>query len=296
MWQVVQEINDKLVPGSNGTYPLEACPWIPVAINRDDGDDYGSGFVWDYYGDFDSLEKLRKAILKGAAAAAKILWALDPNSPIREKQVAEAESGAVLRMRGNDLTAVQMQKMGDLQFARQEAEELKSSLEMVFGVRTAVQRNGDRVTAEEIRYLAQELEDSLVGSYTSIVSALLQLVRREMDRLQKQHRLPELPKGIIKPRITVGMAALGRGHDMRKLVEWSDAGKAAIGPEEFARRVDSGELLARLGAAADIPMKGLVKTDEQLSQEQTNTTAQDAIVRAAPQLAAAALNPAQVPA
>ncbi|MEN3033253.1 hypothetical protein, partial [Chromobacterium amazonense] len=109
------------------------------------------------------LEALRKAIRKGAAALAKIIMFLKPTSTIRERQLTEAESGAVLRGEASDVTTLQLQKAYDLNFVRQEAEGLANSLELIFGVKSAVQRPGERVTAYEIRVLTQELDDALSG-------------------------------------------------------------------------------------------------------------------------------------
>lgn len=294
LWQVYQEVNGTVVPGTDGSYPIDACPWIPMRIPEEEGTDYGSGLVYDYYGDFDALEKLSKAVLKGAAAAAKVLWALKPNSEIRPKQITEAESGDVLRFAATDLQSVSQDKYADFNFVTSVMDKLTTRLEMAFGVRTSIQRNGERVTAEEIRYLAQELEDVLGGVYAILAEdLLLPLVRRIMDRLTKSHQLPELPPGLLKPRIVVGVAALGRGQDMQKLLEWAQAAMNSIGQQEFAQRVDSGEFLARLGAASDITMKGLIKSDQQLQQEQQAQTMHQAAIRAAPNIANAALTPPQ---
>jgi hypothetical protein len=290
LWQVYQEVNEVIVPGSQGSYPIDACPWIPVALPREDGTDYGAGLIYDYYGDFDALEKLTKATLKGAAAAAKTLWALNPNSEIRPKEITQAESGTVLRFKAEDLKAVSQDKYADYRFVTEYIETLTKRLETAFGVRTAVQRSGERVTAEEIRYLAQALDEVLGNVYAILgEDLLLPLVRRVLDRLQRTHRLPELPKGLIKPRIVVGVAALGRGQDMTKLVEWAQAAMAALGQQEFSRRINSGELMYRFGAASDLVMKGLIKTDEELAQEQQDQTMQQAAIRAAPNLANAAM-------
>lgn len=296
LWNVYQEVNSNIVPGSEGTYPIDACPWIPLRIPEEDGEDYGAGLIYDYYGDFDALEKLSKAILKGAAAAAKVLWALDENASIRPKTITEAESGDVLRFKADQLKAVSQEKFGDFNFVGQHIDKLVSRLEMAFGVRTSIQRNGDRVTAEEIRYLAQELEDVLGGIYSILAEdLLLPLVRRIMDRLTRAHRLPELPPGLVKPRIVVGVAALGRGQDMRKLMEWADAAQKALGPQVFAERVNPGELMARMGAASDLTMKGLIKTDDQLQQEQQQATMHQAAIKAAPNIASAAMAPQGTP-
>jgi hypothetical protein len=292
LWQVFQEVNGAVVPGSEGSYPVDACPWIPLRIPEEDGEDYGAGLVYDYYGDFDALEKLSKAMLKGAAAAAKVLWALDENAAIRPKTITEAESGDVLRFRADQLKAVQQDKYGDFNFVGQHIDKLVARLEMAFGVRTAIQRNGERVTAEEIRYLAQELEEVQGGVYSILAEdLLLPLVRRQMDRLTRQHRLPELPAGLIKPRIVVGVAALGRGQDMRKLLDWAGATQQVLGPQVFAQRVNAGELMARMGAASDLSMKGLIKTDDEIAQEQQDATMHQAAIRAAPNIASAAMAP-----
>jgi len=292
LWQVYQEVNDIVVPGSEGSYPIDASPWIPLRVPEEDATDYGAGLIQDYYGDFDALEKLTKAMLKGAAAAAKVLWALDPNSEVRPKEITQAESGDVLRFKADQLRAVSQDKYADFKFVIDYIDNLTRRLESAFGVRTSIQRNGDRVTAEEIRYLAQELEEVLGGIYAILAEdLLLPLVRRIMDRLTRSHRLPELPQGLIKPRIVVGVAALGRGQDMRKLEEWAQAAKEALGPEEFARRVNAGELMYRFGAASDLVMKGLIRSDEELAQEQQNQTMQQAAIRAAPNLASAAMAP-----
>jgi hypothetical protein len=59
----------------------------------------------------------------------------------------------------------------------------------------------------------------------------------------------------------------------------------------FAQRVNPGELMARMGAASDLTMKGLIKTDEQLQQEQQTDTMHQAAIRAAPTIAGAAMAP-----
>lgn len=94
-----------------------------------------------------------------------------------------------------------------------------------------------------------------------------------------------MPKGLIKPRITVGTAALGRGHDFEKLVRFGDTAKGVLGEQEFKRRIDAGEWLSRLGAAADISTKGLVLDPETVEANDQSAAMQEAAVRAAPNMA-----------
>ena len=61
---------------------------------------------------------------------------------------------------------------------------------------TAIQRPGERVTAEEIRFMSQELNAGTAGLYSILTQELqLPLVRRLMHILQRQRKLPAFPKG-----------------------------------------------------------------------------------------------------
>jgi len=288
MWEAMQEVEGFAIKATPVTYPIDASPWIVVAVPRSSVEDYGEGLVFDYIGAFESVEALRKALRKAAAAMAKILFILDPTSAMKEKHLASAESGEFIRGRRNDISLLQMDKAYDLNFVRNEADTLATKLETIFGVRSAIQRPGERVTATEWRILSQEIDDSLGGFYSLTgEDLLLPLIRRKLDKLQRQGRLPELPPGVIKPRITVGMAALGRGHDFNKLLEFGNGLKSIIGEQEFSRRINTGEMAARLGASADISTKGLIHTDEELDSQQQNSSMQEGLVKAAPQLAGA---------
>lgn len=291
-WLVFQEVEGFRIPESEGEYPVDACPWIVAAVPRPGGEDYGRGLIEDYRGEFETLEALRKALKKGAAAAAKILWLLKPTSALKPEQFTRAESGAVIRGDKNDISALTLDKLWDLRFVREEADTLARQLELVFGVGTAIQRSGERVTKEEIQYLARVLEDNRAGIYSTLGgSVMVPLVKRTLARMQDAGAIPELPQGLIKPRITVGTSALGRGHDFDKLVRYGETAKAVLGEQEFARRVDAGEWLSRLGAASDISTKGLVLDPDTVAANDQNSAMTEAAVRAAPNMVNAAAAP-----
>jgi hypothetical protein len=116
--------------------------------------------------------------------------------------------------------------------------------------------------------LANALEASLGGLYSNLSQTLqLPLVKRLMERMQKQKRLPALPDGIIKPSIVTGTAALGRGNDLNNLMQFMQVvGSLGSGVLENFMNVD--EFIIRTGASLGIDMGGLVKTKEQLQAEQ----------------------------
>lgn len=265
-WIVYQEIKGKVVPGSEGTYPKDKTPWIPVRFTKVDGENYGRSYVEEYLGDIKSLEGLSQSIVEGSAAAAKVLMLVNPNGTTSQKTIAEAENGAVVEGNTADVTVLQLNKFNDFRVALETVQRIEERLAYAFLLNSAVQRNGERVTAEEIRYMANELESALGGIY-SILSQEFQLpvVNRIMFSMERKKKLPVLPKGTVKPVIVTGMEALGRGNDMNKLqMFFQGAGLIAGLPPE----INKPDALMRFGTALGIDMAGLVKSPEQLQQEQ----------------------------
>lgn len=271
IYTVSQEINGVVVPGSRGTYPLGKCPWIALRFQAVDNADYGPSFVEEYLGDIKSLETLTKAIVQGSAAAAKVLFLVRPNGTTKARVLAESESGDIREGNADDVTVLQLNKAADFRVAQETRKELIESLSFAFLLNSAVQRNGERVTAEEIRYMAGELEQGLGGVYSTLSQDFqLPLVGNLMHRLEDQKKLPRLPEGKIKPMITTGIEAIGRGNDLNKLKEFF-ATLAQFGPEAIGA-VNMPDAITRLGTSMGIDTAGLIKSKEQIAQEKKDAS------------------------
>lgn len=268
-WTVHQEIKDIIVPGSEGSYPLDKSPWMPLRWTRIDGEDYGRGHIEEYIGDLKSLEGLNKAIVEGSAVAARVVPLVNPNGVTDEDDLAEAENFEFVSGVADDVTFLQVAKFADFRIAYETAAAIEQRLAYAFMLNTSIQRKGERVTAEEIRFMAGELEDALGGVY-SILSLELQLplVTRVMHTMERAKKLPTLPKGTVKPTITTGLEALGRGHDLNKLDVFIAGLRDALGPEVLSQALNVGDYIARRGAALGIDTDGLIKSAEQQAAEQ----------------------------
>jgi hypothetical protein len=265
-WDVYQEVKGVIVPGSTGNYPQGKSPWIPVRFTKIDGENYGRGYVEEYLGDLLSLEGLSQAMLEGSAAAAKVLFLVNPNGITSQKTLAESENGAIVDGLETDVSTLQLNKGADFRVAYDQANKLEERLSFAFMLNSAVQRNGERVTAEEIRYMAGELESALGGVY-SILSQEFQipLVNRIMFAMQRAKRLPSLPKGIVKPTIVTGMEALGRGNDLNRLRQFFEV---CVEIEKMPPELNKSDAMTRAGTSIGIDMAGLLKSEEQIAQEQ----------------------------
>jgi len=266
-YKLYQEVNKQIIPDTQATYPIDKAPMLCLRWTRIDGEDYGRGYVEEYLGDLISLEGLSKAVLEASAASAKIIFMVNPNGTTRAADIARAENGAIINGNANEVTVLQAQKHADMRIAQETAGSIGQRLAQAFLMNSSIQRQGERVTAEEIRYMAGELEDALGGVY-SILSQEFQLplVARVMDRMTKAKRIPALPKGVVRPAIVTGLEALGRGHDLQKLNLFMQT-LGQLGPEAMAM-MNIGDLVSRVGTSLGIDMSGLVKSQEEIQAEQ----------------------------
>lgn len=266
-WIVYQEVAGIEIPESRGSYPLEQNPFIPLRFIRIDGEDYGRGYVEEYLGDIKSLEALTKSIVEGSAASAKVLFLVRPNGTTKAKNLAESPNGAIVTGDANDVSTLQVQKSGDFRVAMETMRTITERLSFAFLLNSSVQRQAERVTAEEVRYMAQELETALGGVY-SIMSQEFQmpLIRLLMARLEKEGKMPKLPKDTIKPTIVTGVEALGRGQDLNKLAMFLQY-LQPLGQEVIAQEMNIDDYIDRLGASLGIDTSGLIKSPEQKAME-----------------------------
>lgn len=267
-WKVCQEVQGVKIPESEGTYPLERNPFIPLRFTRVDGEDYGRGFVEEYIGDLKSLEALTQAIVEGSAASAKVLFLVRPNGTTKQRSLAESPNGAIVTGDANDVSTLQVQKAGDFRVAMETMNSITERLAYAFLLNSSIQRNAERVTAEEVRYMAQELETALGGVYSILsVEFQLPLIKLLLARLEATGKMPKLPKDTVKPTIVTGMEALGRGQDLNKLATFLQY-LQPLGPEVITSEMNIDDYIDRLGASLGIDTNGLIKSAEQKAAEQ----------------------------
>jgi hypothetical protein len=288
LWYEAQEVCGIEIPESRSTFPLDATPWLPLALNLIPGEDYGRGFIEQYMGDLYSLESLRQSIIEFAAQAAKVVWLVNPGGTTDADELAKAPNGKVMEGRRADVDVLMMEKFADFQVAHATAKEIEQSLGEAFLLGSAARRDAERVTAEEIRLIAGELEQSLGGIYSVLTQTLqLPLVKRYMIVLQRAKALPPLPKDIIKPQIVTGLAALGRNADMQKLDSFAAGLSELFGPEAVAERLNFNGYATRKAAALGIDTDGLLRSEQEVQAEREQkmraelaTTAAPAMVKA----------------
>lgn len=285
-WKVSQEINGVTVPGSEGKHPLEKPAFLTLRWTAVPGEDYGRGLVEEHLGDLRSLEGISKAMVRFAANASKIVWLTNPNGLTNSKKLARAESGEFVSGREQDVTLLQMDKFADFKVVKETEADIAQRLSQAFLLNASIQRDAERVTAAEIQVMAQELEDALGGVYSILAQEFqLPFLKRVMATLQKRSKIPELPSDIVKTKITTGLEALGRGHDLQKLTQSLKLLSETVPPEILAKKIDWDDLITRVFAAQGVNTSGLIKDGERQQQESRQQQIQQLAQDAGPEVA-----------
>ncbi|UOF81175.1 head to tail joining protein [Caudoviricetes sp.] len=267
-WTVMQEANGVTLPGA-GTYPIDKSPWIPVRLISVDGEDYGRGFVEEVEGDLSSYDSLRQSLVEGAAISARMIPLVDEAGVTDIKQVNGARNGQAIPGKKKDIEFLQVEKAADLRVAHEVATDIKRDLQQAFLLLAGSTRDAERVTAEEIRMIAQELETSSLSGAYSVLSQEFQypLVSRVLAQMTRRNELPSLPEKSVSLQIVTGNAGLGRSSDFQKIrLLVADIG-AVFGPPAVAEYVSVGSYLKRAATALAIDVDGMVRSEEEVQRE-----------------------------
>lgn len=282
-WVVYQECEDSRI-GKSGNYPLDLCPWLPLRLFRAGQEDYGRGYVEMYRGDLQSCNILTKALNEASAAAAKVLFLVHPGAFTKASDLTEAENLSFVSGRKAEIDVLQIEKYNDLQVAERRVKELEQKLSRVFLLHSAVQRDAERVTAEEIRFMAQELEAMLGGLYSMLAKEWqAPYARLRINFLKEAGKLPDLEDG-IEIEIITGVEALGRGQEASTLMTYLNAITKFIDPKNLPTYMNISGLLKMLGASLGVDTTAVLKTEEQQQQEAQAQQEQTMMAQVAPNL------------
>ena len=266
-WLWHQEAYGKRVPGTEGKAPKDANPWLVLRFNSVDGENYGRGRVEEFLGDLKSLDALSQALVEGSAAAAKVVFVVSPSSTTKPATIAQAGNGAIVQGRPEDIGVIQVGKTADFNTAMVMMQQLERRLSEAFLILNV--RQSERTTAEEVRLTQLELEQQLGGLFSLLtVEFLLPYLNRKMLVLQRSGQLPRIPKDLVNPTIVAGINALGRGQDRESLTSFIMTIAQTLGPEALMQYINADEAIKRLAAAQGIDVLNLVKSMDQIQQEQ----------------------------
>lgn len=264
-WRLFQDIKGVNIEKSRKIYKKDELPYRALRFNVVDGQDYGESLVMEVMGDAMTLEGLTRSISKGAMIAAKILFLNAPAGSTETQDLTDSESGDVIEGNAEDVSTLQANKFADFTFATNTKNSIEERLNAIFLITGGAVRNAERVTAEEIRILTEELETALGGIYSLLAEDFqLPFVHHLIHNLGVEGVIEDLELTDIQPVITTGLEALGRSHDLRKLDSLVAGTAELYGQQELKYHLPAGEYIRRRATALNIPVKGLLTPPEEV--------------------------------
>lgn len=293
----VREIGDAPVIDEDGerdekTYRPDELPWLPLRLTTDE-DNYGRGVGADLLGDLVTVDALWQAMAEGAAIATRMVGLVEPGSGLTPQDLNRAPNGTWLLGYPTRVGTVTTEKARDLTFAFNALQTIERRLSESFLLHSAATRQAERVTAEEIRFVAQELEDVLGGVYSSLSQEFqLPLARQMIATLTRRKVLPKLPPGLVAPTVVTGLEALGRGQEFSRIRLYLQSSTETLGPQMVAQYINPREVLSRLATSLSIDTLNLIRSEDEVQQAQRLAQAQAAVSTLGPAaIQAAGRNP-----
>lgn len=289
-----QEIHGQEIPGTDGWSPLDESPWIPLRMYHLDSQDYSPGFAEAVcMADLHTGDVLNQAIAEGALISARCIFGVKPNSQVTPKQFTDAANGAALSAMPDDVFPIQVGKSADLAVAAQAEQRISARLSQAMLLQNF--RDSERTTAQEVRLQALQLENAL-GSLYSILTVEFQhpYVKRMLALQSREGGLPQLDKKLVKPVVSVGLAAVGRGNDLERISQFVGLLTQLLGPEAVPQFLKVPRLVTQIATASNLPNLDAIKSEtEVLEERQAAQEQQQQMAMAQAAMASPAADPAK---
>jgi len=267
-WYTWQEIAGIKLPGSEGSSPEDDPKWFPLRMIRISGEDYGRGYVEEYAGDLSVCEDLSEALVEGSLIAAQTKFGVRPNAMTSPKDLEKVRNGGFFDGEEGDLWTLKTNKQVDFRVALETQRDLRAALGYAFLLNTSVQRHAERVTAEEIRTVMQELQDALGGAYSNLEAEVQRpLAYRLTNRAAAKGILDPLPDS-VELLIVTGFEAIDRGHEMNSLASAIGVATQLLGPEAVSKVVDSRKALNQIFTSHGVDKLDIFYTDEEIMERE----------------------------
>lgn len=212
-WEVTQEANG--VPLKND-HKLSAKDYDLLILNwyRNPGEHYGRGLVEDNAALFHNIDVSTTALINMIGIAADIKFLVRIGSPLAMdiQELNDSPAGSYFPGDEGDITVPEVADRGNMETIARAIQEWDQTLAQIFLLSSV--RDAERVTAEEIRLIAGELESSFGGLYSQLAQSWQQ---KEAEFAISKLNIPSVTGGAFEVLVTTGLESLSREGKMDNL-------------------------------------------------------------------------------
>jgi hypothetical protein len=264
-FRVTEHIDQYELPYATfgATYGLDDLPLHPLTWRLPLGQHYGVGRVEDYFHDFGTNETVNEALSDGAIMASQFRWLQNPTGITRPEDFQNSHNGDVIPGVANDLQLIFANVGQQLNTVLAIGQQYEKRLGTGFLLNSAVTRNAERVTAEEIRLQAQELESSLGGVYSRIARD----VQIPLSKWLMRKANLSIKGTKLRPVVITGLDALSRNADLERLMQFlQNVTSLGAIPPNIAAMLQQANIISDIAAGIGINKKRYVASDDQIQQ------------------------------
>lgn len=277
-YKVTHWVDDTELPNLAATFSPEKLPYRVLTWTLPDNADYGNSLVTEYGGDFASFDQLHGALQRAGVLASEYRWLKDPASSMDSKDFEDSTNGEVVSGEKGGLTIVNVaaEMAAAMQAQALALKPVEQRLARGFVMTSAVVRDSERTTAEEVRALAAELDTGLGGGYSRLaVDVQLPLATFLLDMLGVSFR----PKD-IELTIVTGLDALSRHGDLAALREWlADISIVHQAPPQVLQTLDVRALALDLASPRGVQASKYLLPPEQVKKNLDEQAQREAAAR-----------------
>lgn len=255
------------------TYALDDCPLHPLTWRLPLGQHYGVGRVEDYFADFGTHEVISESLSDGAIMASQFRWLQNPTGITRPEDFQNSKNGDVIPGAANDLQLIFANVGQQLNTVLAISNTFQQRLGQGFLLNSSVTRQAERVTAEEIRLQAMELESSLGGVYSRIARDIqIPLAKWLMRKANLNIKGTKL-----RPVVITGLDALSRNADLERLMNFlANVTQLDQIQPETRMKLQESNIIADIAAGLGVSKKRYVASDDEIQQRMQQMQAQQA--------------------
>lgn len=262
-YTMTQWINETLLPQEfNGRWTEEACPYRVITWNLADEANYGNGLVEEYRGDFEALSAMAESIVDGAILGTEFRWGVNPTGLTSVDDLQNSVNGDALPAAKDDVHVIQSGNTQALVTAQNISAAYEQRIARGFLMGSAVIRDAERVTQEEVRLTANELETAYGGVYSTLAASLQLPVARWLFNSIDLN----LAGSDIEITILTGLDALSRGGDLENFrMAMADLAQIAALPPALQERLRYNDIAGFIGQGRGVDLKQFLLTDEEVA-------------------------------
>lgn len=245
-WYMRQAVDDVEVEAAQTSYNVTDFPCLILAWNLARGENYGRGLVEEYAVMFHNVDVLTSALIDMIGVAADLKILVNPAGSTDVEEFASARRGDYVAGKEGDLHVPEFQFAVNIEVVSAAIQKYERELSQAFLLSSAGVRDAERVTAEEIRFFAREMESAFGGIYSRLA---LEWQKREADYQLSQLKLGNFlgESAKLETTVTAGLQTLTRDGKLERLrlavadLQMLDAVpedlRAAINPAKFAAHI-----------------------------------------------------------